>query len=232
MLRHCLLQIKQFLIRIRCRIRYGNTVIISYSATVSAKTSFEEMSQIHSHSVFHGILGMGSYIGSYSRLSANIGRFTSISNYVVCNSGVHSYQTPFATTSPCFFSLNPKKSQCGSTFATEQLFEEQRQINPKQGIAVEIGNDVWIGEGAFLVGGITISNGAVVLAHAVVTKDVPPYAIVGGVPAKVLRYRYDKETIEFLLKVKWWNNSIDWFKQHWRLLSDIEKLKEHYNFQK
>ena len=95
-------------------------------------------------------------------------------------------------------------------------------------IAVEIGNDVWIGEGAFLVGGITIEDGAVILAHAVVTKDVPPYAIVGGVPARIIKYRYDEETIAFLLRVKWWNNSIDWFQQNWRLLTDIEKLKEYY----
>lgn len=205
-------------------------VTISYTADVSLQSEFDGMCQIHPHSVFHGRLGMGSYIGSYCRLSANVGRFTSIANHVVCNSGVHPYQAPFATTSPSFFSLNPDKSQCGSTFATEQLFEEQRFVDSSLKIAVAIGNDVWIGEGAFLVGGVTIGDGAVVLAHAVVTKHIPPYAIVGGVPAKVLRYRYDEETIEFLLRVKWWDNSIDWFKQHWRLLSDIEKLKEYYKF--
>lgn len=189
------------------------------------------MCQIHPHSSFHGSLGMGSYVEAYTSLNARVGRFTSIAPYVRCNAGAHAYQAPFATTSPCFFSLNLRKFQCGSTFASEQLFEEQRLIDLESKIAVEIGNDVWIGEGAFLVGGITIGDGAMVLAHAVVTKDVPPYAIVGGVPAKVLRYRYDKETIEFLLKVKWWNNSIGWFKQNWRLLSDIEKLKEYYQLQ-
>lgn len=190
------------------------------------------MSKIHPYATFHGSLGMGSYIGCHSNLSARIGRFTSISNYVVCNAGIHSYQAPFATTSPCFFSLNPNHSQCGSTFATEQLFDELRLVDREHGIAVNIGNDVWIGEGVFLVGGINIGDGAVVLAHAVVTKDIPPYAIVGGVPARILRYRYDEETIKFLLKIKWWNNSADWFKQNWRLLSDIEKLKEYYNSQK
>lgn len=79
-----------------------------------------------------------------------------------------------------------------------------------------------------VIGGTTIGNGAVILAHAVVTKDVPPYAIVGGVPARIIKYRYDEETIDFLLRIKWWNNSIDWFKQNWRLLTDIEKLKEYY----
>ena len=220
--------IKQIVKNLIIRLKWRGKVRISWSSHVSLDSTFEGMCKIHPYSFFHGRLGIGSYIGRYSNLVAKIGRFTSIAPYVRCNSGIHPYQAPFATTSPCFFSLNPYKSQCGSTFATEQLFEEQRLVNSQLGIAVEIGNDVWIGEGAFLIGNITIGDGAIVLAHAVVTKDVPPYAIVGGVPAKVFRYRYDKETIEFLLKVKWWNNSIGWFKQNWRLLSDIEKLKEYY----
>jgi len=209
----------------------GGECKLSLTSNVSLQSTFEGMCKIHPHTTFHGHLGVGSYIGSYCNLSARIGRFTSISNHVVCNSGIHPYQAPFATTSPCLFSLNPYHSQCGSTFATEQLFNELRLVDEEAGIAVEIGNDVWIGEGAFLVGGIKIGDGAVVFAHAVVTKDVPPYAVVGGVPAKVLRYRYDEKTIKFLLGIKWWNNSVDWFKQNWRLLSDIEKLKEYYKSQ-
>lgn len=220
--------IKNIIKRIIAGWKYRGKASIAYTANVSLKSEFEGMCKLHPHSFFHGRLGMGSYIAEHCHLMANIGRFTSIAPYVRCNSGIHAYKAPFATTSPCFFSLNPTHSQCGSTFATEQLFEELRLIDPKHNIAVEIGNDVWIGEGVFLVGGITIGDGAVILAHAVVTKDIPPYAIVGGVPAKVLRYRYDEETIKFLLKIKWWNNSLDWFKQNWRFLSDIEKLKEHY----
>ena len=67
----------------------------------------------------------------------------------------------------------------------------------------------------FSLWGVSIGNGAVVLARAVVTKDVPPYAIVGGVPAKVLKYRYDDETIQFLIDTKWWNNEIRWFMRNW-----------------
>lgn len=222
--------IKKIVKFIIIRLRYWNKVQISFSADVPLKSSFEGMCKIHPNTTFNGKLGLGSYIGIYCMLSANIGRFTSISNHVICNPGIHPYQAPFATTSPCFYSLNPTHTQCGSTFATEQLFEEQR-LPPhltQYSIAVEIGNDVWIGEGSFLVGGITIEDGAVILAHAVVTKDVPPYAIVGGVPARIIKYRYDEETIAFLLRVKWWNNSIDWFRQNWRLLTDIEKLKEYY----
>lgn len=57
---------------------------------------------------------------------------------------------------------------------------------------------------------------------------MPPYAIAGGVPAKVIRYRYDEETINFLLDVKWWDNTPEWLKQHWELLADISQLKDYY----
>ena len=67
-----------------------------------------------------------------------------------------------------------------------------------------IGHDAWIGRGCTIMGGIHIGNGACVAAGAVVTKDVPPYALVGGIPAKVIRYRFPEETIERLQRIKWW----------------------------
>lgn len=70
---------------------------------------------------------------------------------------------------------------------------------------VRIGNDVWIGWGATIVSGVNIGDGAVVAARAVVTKDVPPYAIVAGNPARVLRYRFTPEEIQYLLDLAWWN---------------------------
>ena len=77
---------------------------------------------------------------------------------------------------------------------------------------VHIGNDVWIGTNVIIMDGVTVSDGAIIAAGAVVTKDVPPYAIVGGVPAKIIRYRFDEKTINRLMKVKWWNKDISLIK--------------------
>lgn len=94
---------------------------------------------------------------------------------------------------------------------------------------IVIGNDVWIGYEALVLSGVTIGDGAVIGARAVVTKDVAPYAVVGGVPAKEIKKRFDKETIEKLLQIQWWNLP---FATIQRLLpyittGDIEKLAEH-----
>lgn len=70
---------------------------------------------------------------------------------------------------------------------------------------VVIGNDVWIGNGATILSGVTISDGAVIAARALVVKDVPAYAVVGGNPAKVIKYRFSRRTIKKLLRVAWWN---------------------------
>lgn len=72
-----------------------------------------------------------------------------------------------------------------------------------------IGNDVWIGQGVCIKPGVKIGDGSVVGANSLVTKDVPPYAIVGGCPARVIRYRFPKEVIERLLDVQWWNYDIN-----------------------
>jgi hypothetical protein len=133
------------------------------------------------------------------------------------------------STAPCFVALNPTHVQNGSTFATENLFNQFRLIDAEAGYSVEIGNDVWIGERVFIVGGIHIADGAIVLAGAVVTKNVPPYSIVGGVPARVIGYRYDEDTIDFFLNVKWWNLSYEWFKTNWKLMSNIDQFKEYFS---
>ena len=72
-----------------------------------------------------------------------------------------------------------------------------------------IGHDVWIGTKAIIKKGVTVGNGAVIASGAIVTKDVEPYAIVGGIPAKIIKYRFDKEIIDELQKIEWWNFPAD-----------------------
>jgi len=74
---------------------------------------------------------------------------------------------------------------------------------------VIIGNDVWIGYGATILSGVTVGDGAVIAAHAVVTKDVPSYAIVGGIPAKIIEHRFSPDIIQSLLEIKWWEWSLE-----------------------
>jgi virginiamycin A acetyltransferase len=92
-------------------------------------------------------------------------------------------------------------------------FHDVESYHIKRRGQILIGNDVWIGHGATIMSGVTIGNGAVVAALSVVTKDVPPYAIVGGNPAKIIKYRFSEEQIEKLLLIKWW----DW---------NVERLKK------
>lgn len=84
---------------------------------------------------------------------------------------------------------------------------------------IVIGNDVWIGYEAVILSGVTIGDGAIIGIRAVVTKDVPPYTIVGGVPAKPIRKRFDEKMIKELLKIKWW----DWTKE--KIARNIENIK-------
>lgn len=181
------------------------------------------------HTDFFGFLGYGSYIGGGGMVSAEIGRFTSIGPNCRYINATHAYKTPFATTCPLFFSKSNGNNPQGKTFATEQMIEEFKFYDKARELVNKIGNDCWLGSNVTLIGGVEIHDGAVVLANAVVTKGVPPYAIVGGVPAKVIGYRYDDETIQFLQKTKWWNNQPEWFEKNWRLLNDIEALKEFFN---
>lgn len=133
------------------------------------------------------------YVGRNSTVyGTRIGGFCSIGNNFTCGLGIH--PTDKLSTSPMFYST---LKQNGITLSGSDKIEEL--------LPVEIGNDVFIGENVTILSGVTVGNGAIVGAGAVVTNDVPPYAIVGGVPAKTIRYRFTSEQIEALQQIQWWN---------------------------
>ncbi len=117
-----------------------------------------------------------------------------------------------------------------TTFPFNVLWNEGKNISghPKTKGDVLIGNDVWIAMEAIIMSGVNIGDGAVIGARAVVTKDVPPYAIVCGNPAKVIRQRFDDKTIKRLLEIKWWNWSDSKIKEALPLLlnSKVDKFLE------
>jgi acetyltransferase-like isoleucine patch superfamily enzyme len=87
---------------------------------------------------------------------------------------------------------------------------------------VEIGNDVWIGHGALILSGVTIGNGAVVGARSVVVRDVEPYAVVAGAPARTVRERFPPDTVAALQRIAWWNWPQDRIREAWPLLCDSD----------
>lgn len=108
-----------------------------------------------------------------------------------------------------------------------QMIGAKPVIHGKRG-RLTIGHDVWIGNSATLFGGIEIGNGAIIGAYSVVAKTIPPYAVVVGNPAKVIRYRFTEDQIVALEKIKWWNWSKDKVKQSVEDMSDVDKFIKKY----
>jgi acetyltransferase-like isoleucine patch superfamily enzyme len=160
----------------------------------------------------HVSLGDYSYVGANNRLSrVTVGKFCCIGPDVVAGLGRHP-ASDFVSIHPAFYSPS---AQAGVTFADRSYYEELGNI--------VIGNDVWIGARATIVDGVTIADGAIVATGAVVVSDVPAYAVVGGVPAKVLKYRFTPEQISVLLESKWWDRDARWLQKNFDKFHRIEK---------
>lgn len=213
-------QIRRALYRcIRLYLKAVNrTVTLGTRAEIKPGTVFEGKNAIGEQTRFSGEIGRGSYIGRCSSISAVIGRYSCIGAEVQTVSGVHPVSRNVSV-HPMFYST---AKQNGYTYVDNNSFTEEKYYDPVKHIAVKIGHDVWIGDRVTLLGGVKIGNGAVIAAGAVVTKDVAPYTIVGGVPARVLRKRFSDQEITFLEKYRWWEKSEEWLAEHAEAFASLE----------
>jgi acetyltransferase-like isoleucine patch superfamily enzyme len=151
-------------------------------------------------------LGAFSYAVSGYFFACQIGRYCSLGEAIQAGRGDH--PKDWLSTSP-FFYLGEKLFQIGEDFPGGHHLTSYKpdlkgcaplpHIKP-----IKIGNDVWVGHGAFIRPGVTIGDGAIIASAAVVTKDVPPYAIVAGNPARIKKYRFPEEIVLRLLETQWW----------------------------
>lgn len=184
-----------------------------YMATFK-NCKFGRYNTLYNEAVLVGVeMGDFSYASYRCRLSnVSIGKFSCIGPDVSAGLGVHPSRD-FVSTHPAFYSA---KKTVQATFVGENLFKDSNRI--------VIGNDVWIGARAIILDGVEIGNGSIVAAGAVVTKDVPAYAVVGGVPARVLRYRFSPEEISFLENFRWWDRDVDWLRSNASRFTNIKQF--------
>jgi acetyltransferase-like isoleucine patch superfamily enzyme len=168
--------------------------------------------------IFNDVVLNNSNIGAYSYIQArsivsntSIGKFCSIAGDVFI--GLPQHATAFVSTHPIFYLNN---TPLPKIFSSVDFFETDKRTY--------IDHDVWIGQKALLMGGIKVGVGAIIGAGALVSKDIPPYAIVAGVPAKIIRYRFDFETREELLRSKWWDMPDNWLEENYLLFKNPKEL--------
>jgi acetyltransferase-like isoleucine patch superfamily enzyme len=211
-------------------IRYGTPLNCIIRRHVHLKkTKFQGSNKIYSQTRINmSEFGLGSYCGEYCDfVSCKVGKWTSIGSFVRICSGSHPTKD-FVSMHPSFYSVY---AGVYKKYAHKQLFFNEHKYAAGGGnnFRVIIGNDVWIGNGVWIMEGITVGDGAVVASGAVVTKDIPPYSIASGVPAKVKRYRFSEEDIDFLLQLKWWDKDESWIRKAAPCFENIVKLKRHCN---
>lgn len=177
---------------------------IAISAIWDKNTTFSPTTALRRLSKCYNVkIGAYSSVGVHSTvINANIGNFSVIARNSDIGLGAH--PTNLISCHSIFYKNDPWRYH--KDWVAPIPFNENRITN--------IGNDVWIGAKSTIMDGITIGDGAIIAAGAVVTKDVPPYAIVGGAPAKVIRYRFSPEVIDRLLEIKWWDLSDKEISEH------------------
>ncbi len=168
---------------------------------ITGTLSFETPIRINSSVVVgNNVIGFATYTGPSCFLkNVQIGRFCAIGERVQI--GPPNHPTNWISVHP--FQYNGVRYF--DDFENYPSGKQRYRENAKKTI---IGNDVWIGNNAVIIQGVTVGTGAVIGANAVVTKDVPPYAVVGGVPAKIIRHRFPEEKITQLLASEWWNYNL------------------------
>ena len=155
--------------------------------------------------------------GDVSIIYATVGRFCSIASHVRINPGNH----PMHRVTQ--HHMTYRRSMFGFGEDDTEFFQWRRDHH------VTIGHDVWIGHAAIIMPGVTIGTGAVIGSQAVVTKDVAPYTIVGGVPAKVIRERFPAETAERLTRIAWWDWPREVLEARFDDLLDLDRFLEKYD---
>lgn len=167
--------------------------------------------------VSYSKMGRYSYLGAFTSLSmVEVGAFTSISSG--CTIGGGSHPTEWVAMSPVFQDIGigrMKKKFAGIPYVTHRT--------------TYIGNDVWIGSNCLIKGGVTIADGAVVGMGSVVTHDVGPYEIWAGNPARMIRKRFDDETIDKLLAIKWWDWDDQILEERAGQMNDVNGFVDKWN---
>lgn len=173
---------------------------VSYKAYIDGRTRLAGYNTIQDNVLLAGArIGRGTYICRGSNFTdAEVGAFCSIGRNVRIVNG-----------------------QPGFSFVREKRYEDCRYLDRERRVSVEVGADVWIGNNVSLMSGIRIGTGAVIATGAVVVSDVAPYAIVGGVPAREIRKRFDDEQIAYLLASRWWERPFDELRKEADSFSDI-----------
>jgi acetyltransferase-like isoleucine patch superfamily enzyme len=142
---------------------------------------------------------------------ASVGKFCSIAAGVSIGLGQH--PASYISTHPAFYSSS---QPIAKTFSAKDNFVPLRRT--------VVGHDVWIGQNAMVMDGVTVATGAIVAAGAVVTKNVPEYSIVAGVPAKVIRYRFDENVRDGIIKTRWWDQDEQWLEANCGMFLEPEKF--------